>query len=62
MEAILVVAAIVLGLIAALAVALAVILNNPRHHAIRHAEPRSSMTTKRRRNKGAAKKSTRAPR
>jgi hypothetical protein len=61
MEAVLVavaVAAVVLGLF----VALAVILNNPRHHAIPHAESRSSMTTKRRRNKGIAKKSTRAPR
>jgi hypothetical protein len=55
MEAILVVAAVGLGLAAAFAIALGAILNNPRHHALRHVQTRSSAPTKRRRNKGAAK-------
>ena len=54
MEAVLIVVAVVLGLV----VALAVILNDPRHHAVRHAKSRLSVPDKRRRNKGASKKPT----
>ena len=51
MEAIVVVAAVGLGLFATLVV----VLGNPRRHALFQAEPRSSAPTKRKKTKGAAK-------